>query len=367
MESLGDKFKNTRNNKGLSLDQVSHETNISIRYLEAMETENFSVFPSEPYVVGFLRNYSEYLELDVQKVVALYRALRIQEQPVPVDKLIKPPVNIKGVFLVIGIILLILIILGAAGWGVYNLILSNRDRVVQEVPKARTPVEYVMEGNLMERRLYRSDSVLVTIDYETYKIELYNLGETVTIRTPAESRSMDLGQEITIDLNNDGISELRITVVDFAKNDPDMGALIYFLLTDAAVYSGADINYNAAGSASAASSATIIPSSVSAYPFTLQVNFQGYCMFRWEILSEPARQGTTQRYFQRGESLDIQAQNLGMRIWLSNAQAARFQVIGGGRTYPVDIGLAGEVVVAEIRWVRDEDNRSRLILIRLES
>jgi hypothetical protein len=89
-------------------------------------------------------------------------------------------------------------------------------------------------------------------------------------------------------------------------------------------------------------------------------------MFRWEILMERDRRERNERYFQRSDELNIQAQN-GIRIWVSNAQAAKFQVIGGGRTVPVEIGSAGEVVVADIRWVRDDDNRYRLIVARLES
>ena len=71
MESLGEKLKETRNEKGLTLDQISRETNISVRFLEALESENFDVFPGEPYVLGFLRNYSSYLDLDVQKIISL--------------------------------------------------------------------------------------------------------------------------------------------------------------------------------------------------------------------------------------------------------------------------------------------------------
>jgi hypothetical protein len=110
----------------------------------------------------------------------------------------------------------------------------------------------------------------------------------------------------------------------------------------------------------------VIFSSPSAYPFTLQAAFQGYCMFRWEILFERDRQDRNEQYFQRGNELNIQAQN-GIRIWASNGQAAKLQVIGGGRTVPAELGGAGEVVVADLRWVRDEENRYRLVLVRLET
>jgi len=365
MESLGDKLKTTRNEKGLSLDQISRETNISIRFLEALETENFSVFPGEPYVIGFLKNYGAYLELDPQKVISLYRALRIQEQPVPVEQLLRRTPKVPKFLLPL---LIILILAGGAGYGIYRLILHAQSRIVITVPETRVPSEYIMESNTMERRLYKNDTVLIPLNNETYKLELYNLGETVTIRTPGGTRGLDLGQDITIDLNNDGIPELRITVADFEKNKPEMGALLHFILMDADVFTGTEIERNPISimPAVSAASTTIIPGTISAYPFTLQISFQGYCMFRWEILNERDRRGTNQRYFQRTDQLEIQAQN-GIRIWASNAQAARFQVIGGGRTYPVEIGSSGEVVVTDIRWVRDDENRYRLILIRLET
>jgi len=367
MESVGEKLKSTRNEKGLSLDQISRETNISIRYLEALETENFSIFPGEPYVIGFLKNYGSYLDLDVQKVISLYKALRIQEQPVPVEQLLKNPPKLPGFIIPVFVIL---ILLGLGGWGVYTLIKNNKLKPAHNTTETRAASEYIMEGGEMKKRLYKNDTVLISVDNETYKLELYNLGETVTIRTPGGSRNLDLGQEVTMDLNNDGVPELRITVADFAKNNADMGADLHFLLINAAAYTGADVEQNTITSTvsvvSTASSTTIIPASASAYPFTLQVGFQGYCMFRWEILNERDRRGTNQKYFQRAEQLDIQAQN-GIRIWASNASSAKFQIIGGGRTFPVELGSPGEVVVADFRWVRDDENRYRLILMRLET
>jgi len=372
MESLGEKLKDARNEKGLDFDQISRETNISVRFLEALETENFGIFPSEPYVMGFLRNYGAYLDLDVQKLIALYRALRIQEQPIPVEQLLKHPPRLPKVIIPV---LITLIILCAGGWCVYYLILNWQNNPVEKTQVSRVPAEYMMEGNSMERRFYRDDSVLILIDSSIYKLELFNLGEAVTIRTPGGSVILDLSQEANLDLNNDGIPELRITVADFEKNNSDMGALLHFYLMDAvAVYdalvsnvgenTGQNVPYtmNTLGSAST----TIIPASVSAYPFTLQTSFQSYCMFRWEILNERDRRDRNQNYFQRSEELNIQAQN-GIRIWASNAQAVKFLVIGGGRTVPVELGAAGEVVVADIRWVRDENSQYRLMLIRLET
>jgi cytoskeletal protein RodZ len=372
VESLGEKLKTARKEKGVSFDQISRETNISLRYLEALEAENFAIFPGEPYVIGFIKNYGTYLDLDVQKLISLYRALRIQEQPIPVEQLLRSkPKFPKFILPVMGVGAVLCLV----GWGISNLVSARQTKIAENVPVVRTPVEYVMEGNSMEKRFYRNDSILVPAGVDMFKIELANLGEAVTIRTPGGPVILDLSQEALLDLDNDGIQELRVTVSDFAKNNPDMGVMLHFLITDSvaitdavaasrpATEQGSPIPIN---TVSSSVSTTLIPASPRAYPVTLQVNFQRYCMFRWEVLNERDRAGRNQRYFQNADELNIQAQN-GIRIWTSNAQAARFQIIGGGRTVPVDIGGAGEVVVSDIRWVRDENSQFRLVLIRLET
>jgi hypothetical protein len=179
---------------------------------------------------------------------------------------------------------------------------------------------------------------------------------------------LDLSQELSVDLNNDGNGDLRITAADFVKNDTASGALLRFQLSAVPQYveaSAAEPLPQEMTAPANLSSSTVIFTAGSAYPFTLQTVFQGYCMFRWEILYERDRRGRNEQYFQRANELNIQANN-GIRIWASNAQAAKINVIGGGQTVPLELGGAGEVVVADVRWVRDEENRYRLVMMRLE-
>lgn len=366
MESLGEKLRSVREEKDLSFDQVSRETNIALRYLEALEREDFSVFPGEAYVIGFLRNYGAYLDLDVQELLNLYRALKVQEQPVP-ELLLKTPAKFPKALIAV---VVVVVIFGALG-GVFLLV--SRDTKPPAAPSPRSPVEHVMNTDSFERRFYPGDSLLVPVGTAQYKLELLNLGEAVTIHTPSRPQPLilDLSQEVQEDLNNDGAADLRITVADFAKNDADMGVLLRFNLNAAsdavAIAEDAPANTPAEPvNTAVVAGATVIFSSPTPYPFTLQANFQGYCMLRWEILAERDRRGRNERYFQPSDDWSNQANN-GIRLWMSNAQAAKFQVSGGGKTVPIELGGAGEVVVADIRWVRDDDNRYRLVLVRLET
>ncbi|MFW5843595.1 MAG: helix-turn-helix domain-containing protein, partial [Spirochaetota bacterium] len=87
MESIGEKLKTARKEKGYSLDQVSRETHIAKRFVEALEEEDFDAFPGEPYLIGFLKTYSIFLDLDPQEMVNLYKSFKLQEQPAPIDEL----------------------------------------------------------------------------------------------------------------------------------------------------------------------------------------------------------------------------------------------------------------------------------------
>lgn len=87
MARIGSIIQETRLKKGINLDKVADETNISVRFLKKIETDDFTGFPGEPYVVGFIRNYAEYLGLDPEAIVTRYRAdeaslaERKQEEP----------------------------------------------------------------------------------------------------------------------------------------------------------------------------------------------------------------------------------------------------------------------------------------------
>ena len=372
MESLGEKLKTAREAKGVGYDQASKDTKISIRYLQGLEREDFSGFPGETYVTGFLRNYGAYLELDVQELLSLYRSLKIQEQPVPVEQLLKKPSPVPKI--AINAALAVLAI--GAVVGIVALIASRPRSAAPQKPAQRSPVEYIMSGDNLEHRFYRGDSVLVPLmvmadgemQQDFFKLELLSLGDAVTIRTPAGQVILDLSQEASVDLDSSGTPDVRVVAVDYAKNNADMGALLRFEVNAApslAVVPAAAPTTEATAVVSQTAS-TVVFSSANPYPFTLQSVFQGYCMFRWEILMERDRRDRTEQYFQRADELNIQAQN-GIRVWVSNAQAVKFSVIGGGRTVPIEVGVAGEVVVADIRWVRDEDNRYRLIVARLEA
>ncbi|MFH0974728.1 MAG: RodZ domain-containing protein [Spirochaetota bacterium] len=89
MEKIGEKLRNARELKKLTIKDVSKETNITVRYLEALEDEEFDKIPGEPYLLGFLRNYAEFLKLDGNEIVQGYKGYKIGESATPLEELTK--------------------------------------------------------------------------------------------------------------------------------------------------------------------------------------------------------------------------------------------------------------------------------------
>jgi hypothetical protein len=61
-----------RDARGLSLQEMSDSSRISVRYLQALEDDDFERLPSATFVRGYVREMARLLELDEDRVVEGY-------------------------------------------------------------------------------------------------------------------------------------------------------------------------------------------------------------------------------------------------------------------------------------------------------
>ncbi len=124
---VGEKLKNAREEKGLSLQEVALALKISTKTLKAIEEGNEKNFPAKTFLRGFIQSYASYLKLDVNEILASFYeefgSTRPKVEFGPLDPSEKPsailqressrdPANLKTVALVgIGLILAIGIII----------------------------------------------------------------------------------------------------------------------------------------------------------------------------------------------------------------------------------------------------------------
>lgn len=88
MQTVGELLRSEREKKGLAIKDAERATSIRALYLSAIEEGKYSVVPGEVYLKGFIRNYANYLGLDGQQMVDLYRQ---QQQPVAAPPTSKDP------------------------------------------------------------------------------------------------------------------------------------------------------------------------------------------------------------------------------------------------------------------------------------
>jgi transcriptional regulator with XRE-family HTH domain len=80
MPELGKTLSQARVARGLTLEDCERDTRISKRYLDALEREDWKVFPAPVYSRAFLRTYASYLGLSAQELMRMFHAQT--EEPV---------------------------------------------------------------------------------------------------------------------------------------------------------------------------------------------------------------------------------------------------------------------------------------------
>ncbi len=382
MESIGEKLKTAREEKGYSPDQVARDTNIARRFILAMEQEEFSAFPGDTYLLGFLRNYADYLGLDSERLITLYRNMKIQEQPVPMEELIQGKKRSPSIALIVGIVIAV-IVLAAGGYGVYAWF--SRDTSSTEIAEAQ-PAEteaaeveaesgaagdrYEMAEEIVERRFREGQVLRLMLNGDTVDIEVSEVGDAVTLTTPYGSRSADLGKELLLDLTEDDQDDIRIIVQDIdtqggtavlrfdrglgrateTADEATAGSVAAENAAEEAAAADAGDSVSDLGTTSVESrtqSPVTILSADQPEAFRLDVNFRGYSLVRYLKDGEIREQ----RYFNKDDTFRLNVDREVM-LWISNAGS--FQARIGGQE--VDFGGPGEVATKLLRWERDEES-----------
>jgi cytoskeleton protein RodZ len=80
---IGSTLREARNRRKVELSEAESATKIRLRYLRAMENEQWDVLPGGAYTRAFIRTYASYLGLDGERLADDYRR---QEGPAPAER-----------------------------------------------------------------------------------------------------------------------------------------------------------------------------------------------------------------------------------------------------------------------------------------
>ncbi|MFP4330005.1 MAG: helix-turn-helix domain-containing protein [Alkalispirochaetaceae bacterium] len=363
MESIGAKLQGSRSSKGYSVEQVARETHIAKRFIEALEAEDFDAFPGEPYILGFLRTYAYFLDLDGDELVTLYRNTQLQESPPPMEELLdsrRRPSWIK-IAIVVGLVLIV-------GAGIAIAFASG---LFAESPAEQEPVAAPLEeeepeeqivtssitltDEFLEQRFQEGTRLDIPVSGTTYPLTIAAINEGVTLRTPSSLELVTPGQEENFDMSGDGVADVRVVVRDITRGDSPT----VVMRVDRVVSSpsgSSERSDRAIGNASETpvvgnssepdrlDPTTVVAEFEEEQEYIVEIEFRGYTLFRYLINGEDR----SEQYMQSGDVFRTSVDGE-ILLWFSNAGSAR--VRAAGREVP--FGEAGEVAIGILRWNDD--------------
>ena len=116
MPELGKVLSQARVARGLTLEDCERDTRISKRYLDALEREDWKVFPAPVYSRAFLRTYAQYLGLDPAELMSMFQAQAEEPQFKPLPEIQTPSPTGTVNWMLAGGVLVFLAIAGAFLW-----------------------------------------------------------------------------------------------------------------------------------------------------------------------------------------------------------------------------------------------------------
>ncbi|MGP1459755.1 MAG: helix-turn-helix domain-containing protein [Treponema sp.] len=359
MESYGELLKNARETKNLDYETVERETSIIRKFLEGLENEDNSAFPGEAYMLGFMRNYAEYLGVSPDAVLTLYKNKALQESPVPEALLAheRPkylfPLIIGGASFALA--------LCAVGIVLLTRRFKPQDAENVVLDKNSTAKKYEISDKVFTGRLYAGDKLIYAAKDGEIILTVSKTLSSLGIDAPVGTLLTELAEESELDVDGDGKTDFVVYVSDISNTDASRGAEVRVFQKSGTLAATDQSEIPLDTELDPKQRQTVIFDDNRAYPFTVNASFRGACEFRYRIdRKEPA-----ESYYASGELVTMTANN-GLRLWMSNSNAVKLSVVADSRNYDLEIGKAGQVLVEDIKWIRGKDGRFRLAVIELD-
>ena len=120
MRTVGKILKEARIDRLLSLEEVEKQTKIRKELLEALENDDYAKLPPLTFIQGFIKNYGKFLNLDTNKLLAIFRRdYEANKHPDLVLESFRKPIKNQKLFLTPARLLWTIIILVVLGFFSY--------------------------------------------------------------------------------------------------------------------------------------------------------------------------------------------------------------------------------------------------------
>jgi len=218
MNQLGPIFREARVRSGKTVEDATKETKIAKKYLIAIENENFDIFPGETYLIGFLRNYAQFLNLDPDEMVQKYRDYKIQEQPAPIEQLTARPRNTRRYVLLVFVVVIIisaLLYVFTTGKKEAPEIATKSEKAEdqkKEAPDQKKEDTILFEEEEVIQDFHKGDIIEYPLQDERFHISIDGVGERLNFSIQEIPFALVSGERVEIDFDRDGRKDLLLRI-----------------------------------------------------------------------------------------------------------------------------------------------------------
>jgi len=219
MQSIGEILKKERLEKDLTLDQVAEITKISKSVLQQVEDDDFSSFPAEMYVQGFLVNICECYGIQSSDVVRIRKnrgsdeeiltGTQKKSENIEEDESIIPEDNNKKKIMILALIIGVLVIIGAV-----ILVFITRETTIiytnTENELSKNTV-YRLNGDKELFDLVVKDEIKIFHDSGYYHFVLHVINEeSISFSIENANFRLSMGETLPVDLDKDDTPDVEL-------------------------------------------------------------------------------------------------------------------------------------------------------------
>jgi cytoskeleton protein RodZ len=234
IENFGSYLKHERELRGVPLEEISGVTKIHIRFLQALEENQFDDLPGEVFIKGYIRSYANIIGSDVEEVLNIYEEYvgnKIENTSDSVTSSNNLPAKRFLGFALIGLIVLALI------FGVRFLISSQNNLPVINVeldekkssePSAELPIKVLEKKNplITEDKLLKESDVPTPEQSQTVTTEINSSEEKPELATQVNNLALTekknptaLENPLKLTIKTKNNSWFNMTIDDFREED----------------------------------------------------------------------------------------------------------------------------------------------------
>ena len=192
--TLGEKIRQAREERGITIMEVSEQTRISPLYLEAIENDDYSPLPGGIFNKGFVKSFAKYVGIDENEALQDYARLITQQtgsednmepQTYRPEVLTDDRTSSSNMLTIVFAI----IILALMTWGVYSLVSYVQDQQNQPVVSNSNTANTNANSNSANANTANVNTAQPIPATDVIKLEFKTAGDPISVSYKTDGKN----------------------------------------------------------------------------------------------------------------------------------------------------------------------------------